>query len=232
MESKICSKCKIDLEISNFNKNKSRSDGYGLYCKNCRTIKRKEQRSRTGEKDNQRTKIWREKNPDKYKQSNEKYLKNNFEKAKKAVNKYQKNNREKIKKFKCEYNKKKILTDPLFKLKKNIRTLITLSIKRRGLNKNNNTVNILGCSFEKFKKYIESKFAPWMNWDNYGKYNGTLNFGWDIDHIMPMSSAKTEQDVFRLNHFINLQPLCSKINRDIKKGNTNISLFILNAHKL
>ena len=56
-----------------------------------------------------------------------------------------------------------------------------------------------------------------MIWENKGLYNGEFNFGWDIDHIIPLSSAKTEKDIIRLNHYTNLQPLCSKINRDIKK---------------
>jgi HNH endonuclease len=77
---------------------------------------------------------------------------------------------------------------------------------------------ILGCSFEDFKIYLESKFEIWMNWGNYGLYNGELGYGWDIDHIIPISFAETEEDVIRLNHFTNLQPLCSKINRDIKSN--------------
>ena len=56
-----------------------------------------------------------------------------------------------------------------------------------------------------------------MSWDNHGKYNGDLDFGWDIDHKIPLASAETEDDIIRLNHFSNLQPLCSKVNRDIKK---------------
>jgi hypothetical protein len=56
-----------------------------------------------------------------------------------------------------------------------------------------------------------------MTWDNYGKYNGELNYGWDIDHITPTSSAKSEEDLYKLNHYTNLQPLCSKINRDVKR---------------
>lgn len=55
-----------------------------------------------------------------------------------------------------------------------------------------------------------------MTWENHGKYNGELNYGWDIDHKIPLSSAKTEDEIYKLNHFSNLQPLCSKINRDIK----------------
>ena len=29
----------------------------------------------------------------------------------------------------------------------------------------------------------------------------------------------TEEEVLKLNHFTNLQPLCSKMNRDIKRDN-------------
>jgi hypothetical protein len=32
-----------------------------------------------------------------------------------------------------------------------------------------------------------------------------------------ISSAKNEDDIIKLNHYTNLQPLCSKFNRDIKK---------------
>ena len=60
-----------------------------------------------------------------------------------------------------------------------------------------------------------------MNWDNKGLYNGEYNFGWDIDHIVPLSTASELEDVIRLNHYTNLQPLCSKINREIKKDKLN-----------
>jgi len=55
--------------------------------------------------------------------------------------------------------------------------------------------------------------------ENRGLYNGEFNYVWDIDHIIPLSSAETEDDVIRLNHYSNLQPLCSKVNRDIKMDN-------------
>ena len=58
-----------------------------------------------------------------------------------------------------------------------------------------------------------------MTWDNYGLYNGELNYGCDIDHVIPMVKATNKGEVIELNHFTNLQPLCSKINRDIKRGN-------------
>lgn len=78
---------------------------------------------------------------------------------------------------------------------------------------------ILGCTFEEFKFHLESKFETWMTWENRGLYNGEFNHGWDIDHIIPGSTAKNEEDLIKLNHYANLQPLCSKINRDIKRDN-------------
>jgi len=58
-----------------------------------------------------------------------------------------------------------------------------------------------------------------MNWDNYGLYNGTENYGWDIDHITPLKTTKVEDEVIKLNHYSNLQPLCSYHNRNIKRDN-------------
>jgi hypothetical protein len=75
---------------------------------------------------------------------------------------------------------------------------------------------LLGCSYVEFKLHLESKFESWMNWDNYGLYNGTPNYGWDIDHIIPVSNAKTVEDLIKISHYTNLQPLCSYINRYIK----------------
>jgi hypothetical protein len=87
----------------------------------------------------------------------------------------------------------------------------------KGIKKNSKTEQILGCTFQEFKQYLESKFESWMSWDNYGLYNGQPEYGWDIDHIIPNSKGKTKEDVIRLNHYSNLQPLCSHINRNIKK---------------
>lgn len=55
-----------------------------------------------------------------------------------------------------------------------------------------------------------------MTWENRGLYNGELDYGWDLDHITPISSAKTENEIIRLNHYTNFQPLCSYTNRYIK----------------
>jgi hypothetical protein len=106
-------------------------------------------------------------------------------------------------------------------IKNSIRSSIGRSLRERGYSKSRKTQEILGISYVNFCLYLESKFESWMNWENRGLYNGELDYGWDVDHIIPLDSAKNEEDILRLNHFTNLQPLCSKINRDIKKNVKN-----------
>ena len=114
--------------------------------------------------------------------------------------------------------------DPLFKLAYQIRSMIATKIKRRGYTKNSRTYQILGCTFEELKQHIEQQFQPWMNWDNYGNWNGvptTTGMAWDIDHIVPLDSATSEADIIQLNHYSNLQPLDSYINRNVKRATSS-----------
>jgi hypothetical protein len=141
----------------------------------------------------------------------------NSEKKKEYSSNYSKNNREKIN----ERVKKNYYNNPKNKLSINIRCLIYSILKRKNYIKSKKTEIILGCSFEEFKIYIESLWEPWMNWGNHGLYNGTLNYGWDLDHIIPLSSAKSEEEIYKLNYYTNFQPLCSYINRVIKRSNEN-----------
>jgi len=53
-----------------------------------------------------------------------------------------------------------------------------------------------------------------MNWSN-----NTMH-GWHIDHIIPLSTAKTEQDIIKLCHYTNHQPLWAKDN--LSKGNKTL----------
>ena len=112
--------------------------------------------------------------------------------------------------------KKRRKNDPLFKLKASIRTSLHKAIKSVDTYKSKRTEEILGCSFKELKQHIKAQWEDWMTWDNYGLYNGELNYGWDIDHIKPLSLCESEEDVIKLNHYTNLQPLCSYINRYVK----------------
>ena len=99
-------------------------------------------------------------------------------------------------------------SDPIFKLKKNIRKRVNDYFKSSNIKKNSTTFNVIGKSPVELKEYIELQFVEGMSWDNYGD--------WHIDHIIPLVSAKTEDEIYKLNHYSNLQPLWAKDN--MRKG--------------
>lgn len=115
------------------------------------------------------------------------------------------------------YQKNRYDNNPLYKLKTNIKNLIGNSIRRHNFKKLSRTEQILGCTYYELKLHLECQFQPWMNWNNKGLYNGQPEYGWDIDHITPISTATCETDIIRLNHYTNLRPLCSYQNRVVKR---------------
>lgn len=153
-------------------------------------------------------------NKEKVKKYQKKRYEEKNEKIKESVKKYRIINRDKINLYRKTCREK----NNLYKIKSNYQTMISKVLKRNGYTKISKAHQILGCSFEEFKQYIEKQFEPWMNWENYGLYNGELNYGWDIDHVIPQSQGKTEEEITKLNHYTNLKPLCSKINRDMKRS--------------
>ena len=205
----ICIRCNVEKDLDLFIKDNRKKSGIIKVCKDCNLLERKLHY----EEYNINRKKYNENNREKLNNISKEYYQNNKE-SKKIYNKiYRESNRENrnIK------NNKRLNDDPLYKLTTGIRSLILISLKSKGYSKSSKTSHILGCSFEDFKLYLESRFESWMNWNNKGLYNGELNYGWDLDHIIPISSAKSEEEIILLNHYTNLQPLCSKINRDIKK---------------
>ena len=92
----------------------------------------------------------------------------------------------------------------------------------RGIFKDNriSTDDLLQCNKQELVSYLELYFEPWMNWKNKGRYNGEYFHGWDIDHTQPLCffDLNNEVELRQACHYTNLRPLCSKLNRDIKKN--------------
>lgn len=158
---KICTKCKVEKELINFGKDKTKKDGLNSNCKECKK---------------KSLILWRKNNIIKLNIYNKKY----YDKD------YKKNRKEK---------------DEVFRFNCNIRSNIYSAFKRgkNQFNKNANTEFILGCTIEYFTNYIQSKFTKGMTLKNHGE--------WHLDHIIPLASANTEEDIIKLNHYTNFQPL-------------------------
>jgi vacuolar-type H+-ATPase catalytic subunit A/Vma1 len=216
---KICKKCNIEKEIIEFYL-KSNGKPRSSYCKECYKI--------VYNRDKENRKEYYQNNKDLYYSKYKEWVKNNKESRKEYSKNYYIKNKERIdrqtnechnkniihKREICKINyNKRIKFDPIFKLIKNIRCLIKNSFDRKFTNKSKKTIEILGCSFEEFKIYLESKFDDKMNWENQGTY-------WHMDHIKPISLAQTEEEVYELNYYTNFQPLYWRDN--ILKGNKYI----------
>ena len=134
-----------------------------------------------------------------------KWVENNREKVNKSKSRYYYKNKIEINKKKATYMKKRRLEDRSFKLKWNIRNLIRNSLNKKCHRKTSRTAEIVGCDLDTLCKYL---FATWEK--NYGtKWNGEE---YHIDHIIPLATAKTEEDVIRLCHYTNLQMLTPEDN--------------------
>lgn len=225
MKTKICSKCKIEKFTDEFTKHPTTKDGLQCRCKSCRKIDKQEYYKSNKNKIAIKLKKYREGNKEKlieyarnyYRDNKVKlledkkkyYKKNSIIIYKKLLN-YNQKNKEKVNSYKNEYNKKKKKSCNLYRLKILMRDRVNKFFKYSSLNKSSQTFDMIGCLPIELKEHLEKQFKEGMSWDNYGIY------GWHIDHIIPLSSAKTEEELIRLCHHTNLQPLWAKDN--LSKG--------------
>ncbi len=201
MGTKVCNKCNIKKDVTEFYSGRKK-------CKTCYSEQKKRYREEHRDEINKKSREYYYENHQMMLDKRKEYRENNYE----EVSSY---NRE----YKKTYEKNRIKKDNLYRVKRSVRNLIKCSLYQRNFTKNSRTFELLGCSYEEFREHIESQFEDWMNWDNYGIYNGKEKCGWEYDHIVPVSSAECEEDIYRLNHYSNIQPLCSYVNRNVKRGN-------------
>lgn len=188
-----CIKCRKFLELSEFHKRGKNKNGDQIYrndCKECfiKSIDRgkaleyaKKYRIENREKQLASQKKYRAKNKDKTSE----YNKINKEASRRRVKEWISRNKD----------------NEMYASKKSIRDAVRRGFKNINTPKARKTEEILGCSFEFFRSHIESMFLDGMSWSNHGYY------GWHLDHIIPISSAKTLEDINKLSHYTNFQPL-------------------------
>jgi hypothetical protein len=184
MKTKICSKCKKELDITKFFKGNDK-DGLCYVCKLCNL---------------KRISKWQKLHSKKWKEYQSNWYLKNREQILEHSKKYFQDNKDKI----INYRKNKYRKDLNFRLKDYLRHRIWSALK--GLNKSESTMKLIGCSVEYLKQHLESKFTKGMSFDNYGK--------WHIDHIKPCASFDLSKpsEQKKCFHYTNLQPLWAEDN--------------------
>jgi len=212
---KRCTKCGVKKPVEAFNFSKSHSGGRYPQCKDCRSAYRATRKVETTTY-NQAYRVAHKAEIAAYKAEYDPAYRAAHKKEILAQAKayYIAN---KVERLACShrYTTERKKRDSLFKFKCNVRTLIWFSFKRCGYCKSSKAATILGCTFEQFYCYYESKFTPGMNWEEVAK--GNIH----IDHIVPLATAQTKADVVQLCHYTNLQPLWAKDN--LHKGGRRVT---------
>jgi hypothetical protein len=101
--------------------------------------------------------------------------------------------------FDVKRKRRKEREDPMAGFIQIMRVCVRKGLSRKGYTKKSRAYEILGAEWSEVKLHMESLFKEGMTWDNHGE--------WHIDHIIPISSGKTEDEVIKLCHYTNLQPL-------------------------
>jgi hypothetical protein len=99
--------------------------------------------------------------------------------------------------------------DYMYNMTRRVRKRLHRFLTSNNITKKNKTFELVGCSPEFLKEHLEKQFKDKMTWENRNL--------WHIDHIIPLSSAKTEEELYKLCHYTNLQPLWAEEN--LKKSN-------------
>lgn len=182
---KVCTKCKIEKDFSEFHKRKDRPCGYVSLCKSCQSVTSKIYNKKNSKQKVEYTTNWRKENPEKYKR-------------------YRESIKEHIKIYQREYQKRKRKEDIDYFMKYKCRKLLWQVLRYKGVRKVGTTFDILGYTADDLKKRIECQFKEGMSWSNYGE--------WEIDHKKPIAIFSKE-DYRNINMLCNLQPLWKEENR-------------------
>lgn len=181
-----CTKCKIDKFESDFYRDITKKSGFSSQCKKCQSEKRKG------------CPVLAEKRRIRLIKYGDTIRAN----KKKSYQKHKSN--------KMQYKKNRRANDHMYRFTENLRTRArTFLNNQMPYGKKSKTTELLGADYITVYDHIESLFTSGMSWWMIGKHI-------HIDHIIPLSSAKTEEEAIKLFHYTNLQPLWAEDN--LKKG--------------
>lgn len=226
MQNKLCKKCNISKELDEFRIQKC--DGKERYCSWCKSCEKEYNKlySKTEKRKTYRkeySKKYCKDNKEKLQQKRKIYYQNNKEKIKEKIGKYwekewykEYRRSKEYKEYRKKWLKNKMKVDEVFSYKMYSRQLISRAFYDKTFKKNEELEEIVGCDIAQFKRHLLDTFL-----NNYNKNleNEKIN----IDHIIPLSTAKTIEEVKILNNYKNLQ-LLKKRDNELKGTKLNYKI--------
>ena len=229
MDSKICTRCKGTLPLSAFSYH---PNGLFKLKSRCRQCAAEYDRSKYAQQKNSKLKIaadWNKANKDKHNIHEKRYRERHTQllKIKKSLKLSNENKAIMIEEYWSNFDisdtkiardqipteeyldilkarrQERLKLDPLYKLKTVLRSRLC---KLLYSNRTKSTMEGLGCSLNDLKLHIESLFQEGMSWENWS-YRG-----WHIDHIVPLSQGRSENEIIRLQYYTNLRPMWASDN--------------------
>lgn len=196
-------------------------DGISTLCKQCKNShyhenssdileKHKIYRNTHKEEKSARDKKYAAANREKLIKNRAEYYQHHRDDAISKANEYYANNREECIKKAVARKRERLAEDPIFRLECNLRSRVKNAIKSDAGEKATGTIELLGCTIQDVRIFLEAEFEPGMSWDNYGE--------WHIDHMKPCAKFNLEdpEEQKKCFHWTNLQPLWAIDN--LKKG--------------
>jgi hypothetical protein len=238
METRVCNTCNLAQDLSCFYvKGKLKGDRlrYDSMCKQCIRLMRKKYYENNKEHLLLSQKAYYQNNKKSFAIYIHQYYQDHKDQISQNSKTYYRANKTKIdvrnaqyaKLNRSEYNqhvRNKRLTNPIFKIRENVRSVIRQMIKNNyGSKKRSSISSFLPYTIQQLKDHLQSQFESWMTWDNHGKYcldtwndNDPTTWTWQIDHIIPHSDlpyASMEEENFQKAWALdNLRPLNAKQN--------------------
>jgi len=220
MVQKKCNKCQVNKPLDCFHKCSRNKDGKDTICIECINVTKRAKYDANKEKYNTYKREYFSNNKELRKSMSHKWYEENKEEIlagwkvlrdknpeihRRQNSKYYSENKEKVMSRNNKNTKKRLEIDPMFRITKNLRGRMNSVLI--GASKSANTLKLLDCSLEYYKKYLEKQFRDGMSWENYGYY-------WHIDHIKPCAlfNLLLDDEQKKCFHHTNTQPLLAKEN--------------------
>lgn len=218
MQLKPCPRCKLELDIALFCKDKQKKDGLSSYCKSCRSAHAAKKYAEDPERHLSRNKRWAESNKERMRDAAKAYRKANLQNAREYQKEWNEKNPGKAAQYAAawrERNADRVLTDAEKYRKANAEKVRQAALRWQ----RENRARVIAYNAARYAAKLKAT-PKWANLEEIAKFyeeaerlaklNGE---SYDVDHVVPLRS----KIVCGLHCEANLRVIKSEENRS--KGN-------------